>query len=121
MSGIGDLNSNKKGTAARYNADKPQLSYIPMETLYGECAVWAFGEKKYSKHNWKKGMPWMAAFDSLQRHLIAWQGGEEADPESGLSHLAHASANLRMLLYFTMYHPELDDRFKDKSVWAKRE
>jgi hypothetical protein len=32
------------------------------------------------------------------RHLPAWRGGEELDPESGLTHLAHALANAAFLM-----------------------
>lgn len=113
-SGIGDINSTAKGSAARYNSGKVDFSLIPMCTLEDEARVWEYGKAKYAAWNWAKGMPWSAVFASMMRHMAAWQRGEELDPESGLPHLAHAQCNLRMLtLYATMY-PEGDDRPKGK-------
>ncbi len=31
------------------------------------------------------------------RHILAWMGGEKNDPESGLSHIYHASCMLAFL------------------------
>lgn len=47
--GIGDVNSNEKGSGARYNADKPDYSLIPLCTLEDEARVWMHGKAKYSK------------------------------------------------------------------------
>jgi hypothetical protein len=47
------------------------------------------------------------------RHLHAFNDGEDKDPESGLSHLAHASCCLMFLLEFEKTHQELDDRYKE--------
>lgn len=35
---------------------------------------------------------------SFERHWLAWKRGEECDPESGLSHLAHAMAQLAIVV-----------------------
>jgi hypothetical protein len=43
---------------------------------------------------------------------MAWYSGEDFDPESGLSHLAHAACNLMMLQEFEYTKPLLDDRIK---------
>jgi hypothetical protein len=37
-------------------------------------------------------------FDAAQRHLLAWWAGEKEDPETTLSHLAHASCCVLFLL-----------------------
>jgi hypothetical protein len=55
-------------------------------------------------------MDWSIPLACLQRHLAAWQRGEECDPESGLPHLAHAMCNLRMLTLYAKTYPEGDDR-----------
>jgi len=108
--GIGDLSSQEKGSAARYNGNKPDYSLIPLCTLEDEARVWEHGREKYAAWNWAKGMPWSAVFASLQRHMAAWQRGEANDPESGLPHLAHAMCNLRMLALYEKTYPEGDDR-----------
>lgn len=108
--GIGDLSSSAKGTGARFNADKPDFSLLPLVTLVDEVRVWMWGREKYAAWNWAKGMPWSAAFASCMRHLTAWQAGEDTDPESGLPHLAHAMCNLRMLTLYAETYREGDDR-----------
>lgn len=47
---------------------------------------------------------------STLRHLLAWQAREDLDPESGLHHLAHARADLGMLLELVLTGHGNDDR-----------
>jgi hypothetical protein len=114
---IGDVNSNEKGSGARYNGGKPDFSLLPMNTLEDEVRVWMYGAQKYASWNWAKGMPWSVPFACLMRHMAAWQRGEENDPESGLPHLAHAMCNLRMLTLYAKTYQEGDDRPKE---WLNR-
>ena len=107
---VGDVNSQEKGSGARYNSGKADFSLIPLCTLEDEAKVWEYGAKKYAAHNWMKGMPWSVPFACAMRHMAAWQQGEENDPESGLPHLAHAMCNLRMLTLFASTYAEGDDR-----------
>jgi hypothetical protein len=44
------------------------------------------------------------------RHQLAWNSGEDFDPESGLNHLAHACANMLMLLEYQLLDQPGDDR-----------
>ncbi|MDE2102744.1 MAG: hypothetical protein KGL39_36200 [Patescibacteria group bacterium] len=117
---VGDVNSSERGSGARYNDGKADLSLIPMETLYDEARVWMYGEKKYARWNWMKGMDWSIPFACLMRHMAAWQRGEELDPESGLPHLAHAMCNLRMLTFYAEHYPEGDNRVP-KEIYNKEE
>ncbi len=110
---VGDVNSKAKGSGARYNDDKPDLSLIPLCTLEDEARVWAYGKKKYAAWNWAKGMDWSIPYACAMRHLAAWQKGEDIDSESGQSHLAHAMCNLRMLTLYSKTYTEGDDRPKE--------
>jgi hypothetical protein len=107
---VGDVNSNERGSGARYNGGKPDFSLIPLCTLEDEARVWAYGKKKYAAWNWAKGMDWSVPLACALRHISAWQRGEENDPESGLPHLAHAMCNLRMLTLYSKTYKEGDDR-----------
>jgi hypothetical protein len=49
-----------------------------------------FGEKKYARDNWKNVQPKSRYTNALIRHVMAYAGGEQNDPESGIHHLAHA-------------------------------
>lgn len=108
--GIGDIDSTEQGSAARFNAGKVDFSLLPLTTVVDELKVWEFGKKKYRAWNWAKGMPWSAPYNSLMRHMMAWQAGEDLDPESGLPHLAHAMCNLRMLVLYSSTYKDGDDR-----------
>lgn len=90
--------------------NKPALSMIPKSSLDLEAAVLAFGAKKYERNNWKKGMEWTRLVDSALRHITAWNDGEELDPESGLSHLAHAKCCLSFLIEYQTKGLGEDDR-----------
>lgn len=113
LGGVGDVNSNEKGSGARYNTGKPDLSLIPIATLEDEARVWMYGEAKYKRFNWMKGMKWSIPLACAMRHLAAWQSGEDIDPESGQPHLAHVMCNIRMLTLYSKTYPEGDDRPKE--------
>ena len=107
---IGDVNSKEKGSGARYNTGKADLSLIPLVTLEEEAKVWEYGKAKYAAWNWAKGMNWSVPYACALLHLSAWQRGEEIDPESGQSHLAHVMCNIRMLMLYSKTYKEGDDR-----------
>jgi hypothetical protein len=113
LKGVGDVKSNAKGSGARYNGGKADLSLIPLCTLEDEAKVWMYGKEKYAAWNWAKGMDWSIPFACMMRHMAAWQRGEENDPESGLPHLAHAMCNLRMLTLYSKTFTEGDTRPKE--------
>jgi len=100
-----------KGTALKFDANKLPLNLLSTEALNQTAAVLAFGAEKYASHNWRKGFTWSRPLAAAMRHLTAFNDGEDKDPESGLSHLAHAACCIMFLLEFEKTHPELDDRY----------
>jgi hypothetical protein len=105
--------------AVKADGGKPDLSmiltYLPMEALVEIAKVMEFGAKKYSLDNWRKGFAWMRIMGSLLRHLYAWARGEDLDPETGLSHIAHAGCNILFLLTFILTKTGTDDRIKGEA------
>jgi len=97
-------------SGGRADGGKPQINMVPFELIQGVAGVLEFGAAKYCKDNWKKGMDWTRCWDSAQRHMWAWQNGEDFDPESGKSHLAHAASNIAFLMWYAENRPEFDDR-----------
>lgn len=79
--------------ADRFNEGKPEYSYIDLSCLEPCARVLEFGARKYSRNNWKKGMPLNKIVDSMLRHIAALQRGEWIDPESGLPHIGHIQCN----------------------------
>ena len=111
-SNVGDVNSDEKGSGARFNAGKTDYSLFPLDTLDGACRVLMYGESKYAAWNWAKGSPWSVPYGSLMRHLNAFMAGEDIDSESGQHHLDHVMCNVMFLIYYRDNYPEGDDRFK---------
>lgn len=69
-----------------------------------------FGANKYAARNWERGMAWSRPFAALMRHMGAWWMGQDKDPETGLSHLAHAGCCLLFLLAYEQRGVGTDDR-----------
>lgn len=89
-----------------------QLHALPWESLEQLGRVYAFGAAKYEDYNFRHGYRWSLSFDALLRHAFAWWSGEDVDPESGLSHMAHVAWHAHTLGLFESKHPSLDDRPK---------
>lgn len=94
----------------KYDEGKFPLSYISRRANEQESRVLLFGASKYARWNWAKGMAWSRLLDAALRHITAYADGEDVDPETGISHLAHARCDLGFLLDYEVSHPELDDR-----------
>lgn len=65
--------------------------------------VGTFGARKYSDDGWKQVPDGVSRYsDALMRHLLAEAAGEDADPDSGLLHAAHAAWNALARLELTL-------------------
>lgn len=85
----------------KFDQDKPDWSLLPLYSLEEVVKVLDHGAKKYGRDNWRYlGAASNRYFAAAMRHLAAWQGGELKDPETGYSHLAHATCNLIFLLWW---------------------
>jgi hypothetical protein len=100
------------GTALKFDDGKLPFHLLSTEAMNQTAAVLAFGAEKYAEHNWRKGFVWSRPLSAAMRHITAFNAGEDKDPESGLSHLAHAACCIMFLLEFEKTHKELDDRYK---------
>lgn len=99
--------------AIRFNEGKVQWSLMDMDALEPMIRVLEFGAKKYSKYNWKKGLPVTQILDSLLRHIQAIMRKEDIDEESKLPHVGHILANAMFLSYTLKNKPEMDDRLQN--------
>lgn len=97
--------------AAKESGGKPPISLVPSELVIGAARAFGFGADKYNAHNWRKGIPTSQLYDALQRHLLAWNEGEDCAGDSGLHHLDHAAADLAMLMDTLSRDTGLDDRY----------
>ncbi len=96
----------------KFDAGKVRLELLPSRALREVARVLTFGAKKYGDWNWAKGMKWSRLYGATQRHLTAWVDGEDNDPETGISHLAHAACSMLFLLVYQARGLGTDDRHK---------
>lgn len=88
----------KEGLGGKFDAGKPQYSLLDDQSILDLVRVLTLGAKKYAPGNWQKVENGdVRYYDALQRHLTAWRSGETSDPETGISHLAHAACNIMFL------------------------
>jgi len=94
----------------KFDAGKLRWDLVPPE-FEEVVQVLTFGSVKYDDRNWENGITYGRCFAATLRHLWQWWRGEETDPESNISHLAHAGCNILFLLAFTKRGmKEFDDR-----------
>lgn len=88
---------------------KPRTDLLPFAALTEVAHVMTFGAKKYGPYNWH-GLSASRLFGAALRHLWAFWTGEDNDPETGRSHVAHAAACVLMVLEQVLERPRYDDR-----------
>jgi hypothetical protein len=105
---------SKEEPGSKWDAEKVDWSFLPSSAIEEIIKVYMGGAKKYGRGNYRKGISYSRVFSAAMRHLWAWWRGEETDPESGLSHLAHACWNVITLLEYTKgSYGKFDDRGGD--------
>lgn len=95
--------------ALRYNQGKVQWSLVDYKSIEPMVRVLEYGCFKYSKDNWKKGMPASQIIESMLRHTFKLLEGELVDPESGIEHVGHIQCNAMFLAYVLREKPEYND------------
>lgn len=96
--------------AFKFDGGKPRTDLLPVKPLLEIARVLEFEAEKYGERHWEAGMDWERPYAATLRHLFAWQGGETADPETGLNHLAHAACELLFLLEYAATGAGTDNR-----------
>jgi hypothetical protein len=83
------------GAVRSKDADDVRLDLLCPAFLLALARVFAEGAKKYGEGNWQKGMPAAETLNHAMRHLEMLRMGDISE-----DHLAHAAANLMMLIHF---------------------
>ena len=105
----GNCSENK---GFKKDSGKPRPALMGVNAMMGLSRVMAFGAKKYSDDNWRSGMSYKRVADALLRHVIAFLGGEDVDPETGELHMDHAMCNAMFLSEYQHTGTGQDDRYK---------
>lgn len=106
-----EVRATDPNTGGQKGKKPEEYALIPPFALAEVARVYGMGAKKYSAHNWAKGYPYSWALSALYRHVEAFRRGENTDPESRFSHLAHAAFHLFTLMEFEKHGLGTDDRW----------
>lgn len=102
--------NDPKGAAG---ALKTPLGLIPPYAMEQTAWVHKFGASKYGPFNWRDtGVCASTYINAIMRHLNAWRDGEDLDPESGISHLAHIACSCNIMMDANYCEKLQDDRNK---------
>ena len=82
----------------KFDQDKLRYDLIPPEVKKWLAEVLTYGAKKYAPDNWKK-IEVERYYAAMERHMVAYQLGEEKDPESGIHHLIHMMCNAMFICW----------------------
>lgn len=114
---IEDLNADaveivESSTGGRKGKKPERFDLLPPSALAELARVYDFGASKYAPNNYRQGYEWSLSSAALLRHVFAFQEGEDDDPESGFSHLAHAAFHCLAIIQSIYDHGDrFDDRF----------
>ena len=109
----GSTNSNEGKKA---DDGKAPWHLVPVDAMTEIVDVLNFGALKYGERNWENGIKYSRVFSAAMRHMWAWWMGEDNDPESGKSHLAHAGCCVLFALHFSLNgkYTDFDNRVKQE-------
>jgi hypothetical protein len=96
----------------KFDHGKCRFELVPPEGTTAVATILTLGAAKYGDRNWESGMDWSRPYGAMLRHLNAWWSGENADPDTGKSHLWHAACNLFFLIAYERRGHGTDDRPK---------
>ena len=102
--------NDPKGAAG---ALKAPLGLIPPYAMEQTAWVHHLGSRKYGEFNWRDtGVCASTYVNAIMRHLNAWRDGEDLDPESKISHLAHIACSCNIMMDADYCGKLQDDRNK---------
>lgn len=101
----------------RLGCKKAPLNLLPdVAVIYGAMAF-AEGARKYGEYNWRRKRVRIGVYvEAMRRHLVAFNAGEDIDPDSGLPHEAKILACCAILLDARESGCLVDDRFEKNAA-----
>ena len=115
----GEVRATDPDTGAQKGRKLARFSLIPVKPLWELAEHYGKGAKKYAERNFEAGYPWSWSYDSIQRHLAQFWGGEDLDPGTKTKHVLCAAWHCLALALFMETHPEKDDRPAKSEALAK--
>lgn len=100
----------KYKTGVKFDQGKPRYELLPPDAVEAVARVMTDGASKYEDHNWT-GLKISRVLAALERHMKAYQAGENYPYDSREHHLAHVIANALMAYHLHFNKSEADDRY----------
>lgn len=98
-------------SGTKFDQEKVDLHVLDPLFVEGTARVSQFGEQKYGRSNWKKGLTQTRIINAIRRHLAQIEKGEDIDDESGFHHAYHIAWGCQVLAYqHRNGQSHLDDR-----------
>jgi hypothetical protein len=94
-----------------FGVKKPPLWYVPFSSLFQTALALVHGALKYGHFNWRHDPVSASTYiNAAMRHIADWKEGGEVASDSGVHHLAHASACLFIVMDAQRQGTLIDDR-----------
>lgn len=94
-----------------FGAKKLPLEVVPDSAVVALALAFTEGALKYGRYNWRvAGVRASTYRSALSRHVASWWNGEDADPDTGVPHLANAMACIAILFDAGLCGKLNDDR-----------
>lgn len=94
----------------KFDNDKIRMDLLCPFAMEELGKVLKYGANKYAPNNWTKGIQTSRLIGAALRHIFAYAKGENTDPETGLSHIAHAMCCCMFIVGMPHYIDGQDDR-----------
>lgn len=92
-------------------SNKIGMHLVPSSMKAYAALAFSEGAIKYGAYNWRAAGIRASVYKSaLERHVESWWNGEDADPKTGVPHLANALACLGILIDAELCGKMTDDR-----------
>ena len=102
---------NKPVAGRKDDKGKLRWDLLPIPAINEIVRVLTQGSVRYGAWNWAGGIDYSRVYAAALRHLTAWWDGEDLDPDSKVSHLAHAGCCILFLLTYSLLgYNKYDDR-----------
>ena len=116
QTGPGATAENPKAAQGR---KKARYFFVPAIFSAVVGVVMELGARKYGPFNWRAAPIKSSDYiDAIHRHIDAWADGQDLDPESKTTHLAHVAASCAILIDAQAVGALIDDRAKSGQVTA---
>ena len=102
----------------KFDNEKPKMYLLPPKAIVEVAKVLTFGAAKYDEDNWRYLEDAQNRYSGgALRHIFSHLDGELQDPETNLSHIAHAICCLMFKLELELEnHGEIETTSEEKGL-----